>query len=97
MQPGQESLQVIRGRVAQRLAGNGLHRRQRVLDAMLAFVEQQFLRVFSPHPLNAKAKLTGDRDGKLDAGFCENCPSSGALRQFEVFSKGGSGSVEVSA
>jgi hypothetical protein len=25
------------------------------------------------------------------------CPSSGALRQFEVFSKGGSGSVEVSA
>ena len=37
-----------------------------------------------------KARATASQMGN-------RCPSSGALRQFEVFSKGGSGSVEVSA
>lgn len=45
VQAGQEGAQFVRRRVAQRLTGNGVHRGQCVFDAMLALVEQQFLRV----------------------------------------------------
>jgi len=44
-------------------------------------------------PMASADVVEGSTPGRESLG----CPSSGALRQFEVFSKGGSGSVEVSA
>src|SRR5437762_11058961 len=72
MQTCEERLQIIRQGMPKCLAGDGLHNGERVLDAVPALADQQFLGffglstlLFRAYALQAESELTRDGDREI--------------------------------